>query len=164
MNLKSIAWLLLIVFVMAPAMSHAEVSCPWLNRATAAGVLNGSVSLTAQGVATSGDVCLFQSQKETTVYRLQIEVHEIGSSAKDGMPTRARCLSQAISLKGLGNEATMCAVNFRSFHGEQVIGRVRDKEFIIHLGSSIKKDPAMTSEMLQVKVKDIAQQVAGSLF
>lgn len=80
------------------------------------------------------------------------------------MSALSRCQSQIISLKGIGNEATMCIVDFSSFHGERVTGRVRDKKFVIRLGSSMKNDPAMTDEMLQLKAKIIAEQVAGSLF
>lgn len=145
-------------------MSHAETSCPWLNRATAAGALGGLASETVQTIAAAGDACLFQYQKETTMYDLQIEVHEIGPSASDAMADPSRCLSQAISLKGIGNEATMCAVDFNSFHGERVVGRVRDKMFVVRLGSSMKKDSKMTSEVLQLNTRGIAEQVAGSLF
>jgi hypothetical protein len=91
-------------------------------------------------------------------------MHDIDLSANGAMSTPSRCQSQAISLKGIGNEAAMCVVDFGSFHGERVTGRVRDKKFVIRLGSSMKKDPAMSNEMLQLKVRSIAEQVAGSLF
>ena len=149
---------------MVSAMGHAETSCPWLNNATAVGVLGGSASLTVQSTAVAGESCLFQYQKKTTVYDLQIVVQEIDPSARGMIPAPSHCLSKAISLKGIGNEAIICAVDFSFFHGERVTGRVRDKKFVVRLGSNMKKDPAMTDEMLQLKAKLIAEQVAGSLF
>lgn len=148
---------------MAPGMSRAETSCPMLNRATAAGVLGGPVSLKVQSTSVE-DICLFQYQKGNTSYDLQIVVRNIDLSTQGAMDAPSRCRSQAISLKGIGNEATMCVVDSSSFHGERVTGRVRDKTFEIRLGSSVKKDPAMTNEMLQLNTKGIAEQVAGSLF
>jgi len=91
-------------------------------------------------------------------------VRDIDFSAQGTMSAPSRCRSQALSLKEIGNEATMCNADFNSFHGERVIGRVRNKKFVIRLGSSMKKDPSMTNEMLQLKAKAIGEQVAGSLF
>jgi len=163
LKLHLLVRLLLLGIIMAPAMSHAEISCPWLNRATAAGVLGGPASLKVQSTAAE-DICLFQYQRGTMSYDLQIVVDDIDLPARGAAPAPSRCSSQAIPLKGIGNEATMCGVDFSSFHGERVAGRVRDREFVIRLGSSVKKDPAMTNEMLQLKARGVAEQVAGSLF
>lgn len=163
MKIRLIVRLLLLGIIVAPAMSHAETSCPWLNGATAAGVLGGPASLKMQSTAAE-EICLFQYQKGNSSYDLQIVVDDIDLSAKGGVAAPSRCQSQAIPLKGIGNEAIMCGVDFSTFHGERVTGRVRDKKFVIRLGSSVKKGPTMTHEMLQLKVRGIAEQVAGSLF
>lgn len=164
LKLHPIAWILLFGIAMIPARSHAAISCPWLNRATAAGVLGGPVSLTVQRTVADGNTCLFQHQKETTIYDLKIEVHDIDASARSVMPIPSRCQSKKISLKGIGNEALMCSADSASFHGELVTGRVRNKKFVVRFGSSMKKDPAMSSGILRLKAKGIAEQVAGSLF
>lgn len=163
MKIRLIVRLLLLGIIVAPAISQAETPCPWLNGATAAGVLGGPASLKMQSTAAE-EICLFQYQKGNTSYDLQILVADIDHSAIGGASAPSRCQSQAIPLKGVGNEATMCGVDCGSFHGERVTGHVRDKKFVIRLGSSVKKDPAMTNEILQLKVKGIAEQVAGSLF
>jgi hypothetical protein len=48
--------------------------------------------------------------------------------------------------------------------GEQVIGRVRDRLFIVTVSSTIAQDPSATRQLLQEKARTIAEQIAGALF
>lgn len=159
-----IAPLLLLGILIIPAMGHAGTSCPWLNQATAAGALGGSASLRVQSTTAAGESCLFQYQKETTIYDLLIVIQKADPSIRGMISASSRCRSKVIPLKGIGNEATMCVVDFNSFHGECVTGRVRDQKFVVRLVSSMNKDSTRADEMLQLKAKVIAEQVAGSLF
>lgn len=80
---RYINWLLLFGIAMLPGIGTAQTSCPWLNNATAAGVLNGSVSLKMQRTADNESVCLFQYQQGSTMYTLQIVVHDITSTSEN---------------------------------------------------------------------------------
>ncbi|MDW5264793.1 MULTISPECIES: hypothetical protein [Acidobacteriaceae] len=161
---RYISWLLLLGIAMVPVTGRAQTSCPWLNNATASGVLNAAASLKMQSTADNGSVCLFQYQEGSTVYDLQIVVHDIKSAPGESTADESRCRSHATLLKGIGNEAILCPVNSEDLYGEQVIGRVRDKKFIVSVGSNLRMNRAVTLEALQLKATGIAEQVAGSLF
>jgi hypothetical protein len=45
-----------------------------------------------------------------------------------------------------------------------VIGRVRDRLFIVTVSSTIARDPSMTRQLLKEKARMIAEQIAGALF
>jgi hypothetical protein len=98
------------------------LSCPWLNQATAAGVLGGPVTQTG---------CHFRGALE-----LHIEIIE---------DFKSPCGSEAIPLKGIGNEALACP--------ERVVVRVRNKVFLIRMNTN---DPE--------KLRKVAEMVAGSMF
>ncbi len=84
---------------------------PWLDTATAAGVLGGQV--TARVTSTA---CQFVRGGS----KLRIEVRK--STAR---PTR--CGATAEPLKGIGNEAFLCPKH------REIVGRVRDSVFTIRL-------------------------------
>lgn len=149
---------------MASALGGAQTVCPWLNNATAAGTLNGPVSLKVQGNTGNGGSCLFQYHEGSTIYALQIVVRNIKVIPEEIMTDESHCRSQPMPLKGIGNEAISCRINSNYLYGEQVVGRVREKEFIIGVGSNLGKNQAMSIEMLEVKARSIAEQIAGSLF
>ena len=161
---RYISWLLLFGIATLPKIGRAQTSCPWLNNATASGVLNGPASLKMQSTADNGSVCLFQYQEGSTVYDLQVAVHDIKLTAGESTTDESRCRSHAIPLERIGNEAILCPVNSKDLYGELVIGRVRDKKFIVSVGSNLRTNRAMTLEALQLKVTGIAEQVAGYLF
>lgn len=161
---RYVSWLLLFGIAMLPGIGDAQPSCPWLNNATAAGVLNGPVSLKMLETVENGSVCLFQHQEGSTIYNLEIVVHDIKSTSSKPTTDKFRCRSRSISLKGIGNEAILCPVDSKDLYGEQVIGRVRDQKFIISVGSNPRTNRTITLDVFQLKAKGIAEQVAGSLF
>ncbi|HEX4022156.1 MAG TPA: hypothetical protein VHX63_13500 [Acidobacteriaceae bacterium] len=136
----------------------------WINIATATGLLNGPVSLQMHDTAGNGDACLFSYQHEVTMRDLRIAVRDMKDRDKDMKVYESQCRSRIAPLKGIGDEAVLCGVDSRSLHGEQVIGWVRDKIFVVRVDTNAGKDPYMTRDMLQEKVKNAAEQVAGNLF
>jgi hypothetical protein len=76
----------------------------------------------------------------------------------------SRCTAPAAALKAIGNEAVSCSADVGYSRGEQVIGRVRDRLFIVTVSSTIAQDPLMTRQLLQAKARMIAEQIAGALF
>jgi hypothetical protein len=182
------SWLgmaLLVAALCSPAHSSAQAKCPWLNAATAAGVLGGDVvmSVTApvdpgpvKGVGTASypdqlridrfDVtCEFTRKTESGDYTLSIVVKTMSDSAKDFAPFLAQCSGSKVPQKGIGNEAVQCVM--KSSPGkldEQVIARVRDRAFVL----TVRREPPMHASAdinsLSNETRNTAEQIAGSLF
>ncbi len=131
-------------------MAAAEGRCPWLNAATAAGVLGGAVEVTVAPRS-----CEFARQaggRETT---LRIEVTPAAASHDS-------CQSGAGQLKGIGNQAALCSYQGKpGWTAEQVVGTVRDQAFLVRISTN---DRSATRSTLREKVCGIAEQVAGILF
>jgi hypothetical protein len=77
---------------------------------------------------------------------------------------KSLCTSAPVALKGIGNEAVSCAADVGYSRGEQVIGRVRDRLFIVTVSSTMAQDPSAARQLLQEKASTIAEQIAGALF
>jgi hypothetical protein len=150
---------LLLGIACLPSIAGAAESCPWLNAATAGGVLGGSVTGVTVKRAPAGDdaSCDFVRHAGSLAFELRIEVETMRSPARDFSSYLARCHSTAVPLKAIGNEALACSDE----GAEQIVGRVRNRAFVIRLGTSERStQPAALRE----KAHKIAEQVAGILF
>ncbi len=137
--------------VCSPVLAAAENRCPWLNNATAAGVLGGPVEATVTPAS-----CEFIRQTGGHSVFLRIEV------APATAPP-ARCGPDAEPLKGIGNQAVACSYAGKPGSitvGEQVVGKVRDQAFLVRMGAN---DRSM-AKALRENTRKIAEQVAGILF
>ncbi|HEX3682835.1 MAG TPA: hypothetical protein VHU83_09850 [Bryobacteraceae bacterium] len=130
---------IVLIFLIAAA-GRAEDACPFLNAATAAGILGGEVT-----THLSGEICVFAHNSS----ELRIEVKAVTLAYKPS------CSPNPTSLRSIGNEAVAC----ESDHGEQIAGRVRDRAFFIRLTSN-----HIARAALDEKVRLAAEQVAGILF
>jgi len=141
--------ILALLAVCLPAMA-AEDQCPWLNAATAGGVLGGAVRVTVTPAS-----CEFVRQTAGHEAVLRIEV---GAASAP----HAQCESHAESLKAIGNEAQACAWHGKDgWIAEQVVGRVRDQAFLVRVSTN---DPSAAPKTLSEKARNVAEQVAGFLF
>jgi len=143
---------------------QAGETCAWLNAATAGGVLGGEVTeMSVKRAKTADDAaCTFVRRQASLVLELRIEVETMTAPARDFASYTARCRSAVVPLSAIGNEAVACSDdNGQSGRAEQVVGRVRDRAFIIRIGTS---DRSARSEPLRDKARDVAEQVAGILF
>jgi hypothetical protein len=137
----------LLVLLLLACVSRAEQSCPWLNAATAAGVLDGEVTLRKVG-----HVCIFTAPFS----QLGIDVHEIDP------PFKLVCGPESTPLKAIGNEALACSPAEKNGRlSEQIVGRVRNQAFVIRLTTTNR---SIAPSVLRDKVRLIAEQVAGILF
>jgi hypothetical protein len=139
-------------------------TCPWLNAATAAGVLGGAVTdMTVKRAKTADDAsCTFIRRQGSLVMELRIEVETMTAPAKEFTAYAARCRTATVPLQAIGNEAVACSDdNAPTGRAEQVVGRVRDRAFLVRIGTS---DRSARSEPLGDKARDVAEQVAGVLF
>jgi hypothetical protein len=150
----------------SPLRCKAQTQCPWLNAATAAGVLGGDVQATATALTSQGDTtCDFKRNQHSAVFELTIAVHTMASPSKDFATYLAQCVGTLVPLKAIGNEAVQCVPSNNSVSGgEQIIGRVRDRVFIIDIKKGLPRQPASTQNGLSEEARNVAEQVAGALF
>jgi hypothetical protein len=135
----------------------AEI-CPWLNAATAGGFLGGPVAMTVTRAKTGDDAtCEFIRHDGSLALELRIEVETMPSPAKDFATYAARCHSAAVPLKAIGNEALSC----KDEGAELVVGRVRDRAFLVRISTS---DRSAQPSALRDQARKVAEQVAGFLF
>jgi hypothetical protein len=148
----------------APGISRAKETCPWLNEATAAGFLDASVtSVVTHSEKNKDDAnCEFTHGDGSQVIVLRIEVETMSEPTSAFASYKARCGSDAAPLHAIGNEAIVCSLNENKKEiSEQVVGRVRDRAFIVKITSNEKSDDR---DGLRKTASRIAEQVAGILF
>jgi hypothetical protein len=181
----STAVLAIACWVALPGEGRAQARCPWLNAATAAGVLGGEVqmSVTApvdpgaskvKGVAMYPDQvrvdrfdvpCDFRRKVDSSVYKLSIVVRTMRDSEKDFASVLALCTGSTSPLRGIGNEAAQCVWKDNSHaDDEQIIARVRDRAFVLMLHRDATAMAGASKDGLRDDTRNVAEQIAGSLF
>jgi hypothetical protein len=190
-SMRILPRILLIAFFSFPLLCQAEENCLWLNAATAGGVLGGAVTVSVthanphppniqpanvksgtgpmsanpSGSSYAGNTvddsdCAFHRQPPV-VGELRIQVRTMSEPAKAFVAYTARCGARGTPLRAIGNEAMVCDLNRKNSLSEQVVGRVRDRLFVIDLSV---KDPSITQGVLREKAETSAEIVAGNLF
>lgn len=163
--MRNLHTLLLGLGLLAPAVCHAQAKCPWINEATARGILGGGVTVTANVNNQGASVCNFSRQQGGVTHELRISVDLMTDIPKEFSVYLAQCPPKSASLRAIGNDAVICSIRGKEHgHAEKVVGRVRNQAFVVTVSSSAQDDPSMTSEMRREKANLIAEMVAGSLF
>ena len=133
-----------------PAWAAMPEGCPWLNAATAAGVLGGETR-----TAVTATSCEFEHRAGNHEIRLRIEV-------KPSSASHEQCPPGGAPLKGIGNEATACSYRGKpGWIAEQVTGRVRDRAFLVRIATD---DRSRSPQGLREQARNIAEEVAGILY
>jgi hypothetical protein len=157
-------WILFLALLSVP-LAHAAVQpCPWLNAATAAGVLEGpvTVSVTYLDQENADAACEFTRKEDHIVRTLRIEVDTMKDLTRDFPHYLAKCGQDAKHLKAIGNEAVVCSKPGQNKQvAEQVVSRVRDRAFVVDVFSN---GPAAERDSIREKARKTAEQVAGFLF
>jgi hypothetical protein len=163
--MRSSHTLLLGLAMLMPAVCRGQAKCPWINEATARGILGGAVTLTAK-VSDHGDgFCEFSQQHRAVVHQLRVSVDIMTDIPKQFPTYLAQCPPNSTPLRAIGNEAVMCSIQGKEDQpAERVVGRVRDQAFVVSVSSSVQDDPSMTQEKRREKANLVAEQVAGILF
>lgn len=163
--MRSSPALLLSLFLLTPAVCHAQTKCPWINQATASGILGGEVTATANVDNQGRGVCKFSRQEGAAVRELRISVDIMTDIAKQFRAYLAQCPPKSAPLRAIGNEAVICSVEGKeNQYAEKVVGRVRNQAFVVSVSSTLRDDQVMTQEMRRDKANLIAEMVAGTLF
>jgi hypothetical protein len=152
---------LLGICLLFPAMGSAE-NCPYLNAATAGGLLGGNVIMAVTHPAASDTTCKFALNAEHA--RLEIAVHTMTTIDDEFKHILAQCGGTPTPLKAIGNEAFECTRNDEAGEvAEQIVGRVRERAFILSWTMPGSKR-AQYQDQIQPRIRNVAEQVAGSLF
>ena len=165
--MRNLRWLLSVLILFLPMLSRAENICPWLNQATASGVLGGPASASVENGPSGEANCFFHFQKGSAVYDLRIKVDRMKDSSVEFGSYKTLCGSDGVPLHAIGNEAVLCNIQRNSegiVQGEQVVGRVRDRAFIVSVSTNAGGDRSMSMDVLKEKARSVAEQVAGALF
>jgi hypothetical protein len=160
-------WIAASAFSFLSVPCSAQSTCPWLNAATASGVLGGSATTEVNNTGVSTGVCIFRFQDEAQNNTLRISVIKAErpeNAGKEMMPYESKCTASGMPLKGVGNEAILCASDTAKWSGELVVGRVRDNIFTVAINAGSGDNPAATKDDLVDRAQEIAKQVAGILF
>ncbi len=163
--MRSSRTFLLGLAILVPTLAYGQAKCPWMNEATAAGILGGEVTVTANITGHGDGVCQFSRQQGTILRQLRISVSVMSDISKDFAAYLAQCPPNGAHLAAVGNEAVTCSDNNKAeLYSEEVVGRVRDQAFAVSVSSSVGNDASMTQEMRRAKANLAAEQVAGTLF
>ncbi len=151
------------IFLLAFRLAAAD-DCPFLNAATAAGILGGEVHATYFSSSKTNDdgSCEFVRSPSSVHFQLQINVDTMTDPATQFRGRLAKCEGSKVPLPAIGNEAIACSRSENDgLRVDQVIGRVRDRAFNIKISTT---DHTLTASGLREKSKIAAEQVSGYLF
>jgi hypothetical protein len=95
---------------------------------------------------------------------LRIEVKTMKSPLQEFPSYKLQCPPDAKPLKGIGNEAIECAMQQPGQSGARVIGRVRDRAFLVEILANAGTATPSAQDAIPRKAERIAEQVAGNLF
>jgi hypothetical protein len=155
-----------LVALFSSALCHAKNNCPWLNEATASGLLGGDAIGEFTDASTSAPaVCTFTEKDGAASRILRITVEVTPDYVAKLKSAEQSCGADAAAIQAIGNEAISCAADDRKGAlGERVVGRVRDQVFTIAITASAKGDLLLTRPILKTKIYTAAEQVAGNLY
>ncbi len=136
---------LLAVVALIPAACAAE-NCPWLNAATASGLIGADATVVYTAAAAGKPaVCTFTEASAHMPRTLEIRVEIVPDAHVRLMTLNASsCTGTASPLPAIGNEAITCSADeHKDKPAERVVGRVRDQVFTITLTSNGKQDSVL---------------------
>jgi hypothetical protein len=163
--MRKLSFFFFFVTFLLPTLGYAQESCPWLNPATAGGALDGSTELavTHPNANHKGDVtCDFMKQQGSVTRELRIEVQTITKAGNEYAVALEPCKTKPAAVKAVGNEALTCSLDSDKQRAEQVVGRMRDRVFVVWIKTN---DTAWAPpDLLREKTRNVAELVAGNLF
>jgi hypothetical protein len=150
----------------ASAVVHAE-NCAQLNAATAGGLMGVDASLKMEHVGASDTVCTFTPIAGADGGELRITVHALSNIHEEYRHYAEICGKDAFALRAVGNEAIECSSRKGAgLRVETVVGRVRDRAFTLAwtIPNPEQGVNALPEEAVREKLRNVAEQVAGSMF
>jgi hypothetical protein len=161
--MRYLAWAFLLLIALSSHICHAGTLCPWINKATAFGILGTSEDSPRVNADVSATACVFRYRTENELRELRVTVEQANDPAQLYGAHASSCGPGSTPLRGIGNEAMACVTNKNGRVGGEVIGRVRDNVFTILL-STTASEPSTSRDLLMQKLGLVAEQVSGNLF
>jgi hypothetical protein len=162
---RSLRLALTSLIISIPLACKAESICPWLNQATASGLVGKEMNQPEVSGVPPNTTCAFHSQKGGEITDLAIQVIQMNDFQKEYGAYKGKCGVDKSALRAIGNEADMCPVDtLPGTRGERVIGRVRDRAYIITVSTSGRFKPSFNRDTMESQARAVAEQVAGILF
>ena len=150
----------LLLLATALACQAAETSCPWLNNATAEGILNGAVTQTFTPSSKTNDdgLCRFVTQRGSLADTLTIEVTTMPDPPKDYAAYLVRCGANPVHLRGIGNDAIVCPAKVTQ---AEIISRIRNRALVVQTTAG---SPKPDRNELERATHTAAELASGNLF
>lgn len=146
---------IVLVAVALCGTAFADDTCPWLNTPTAAGALGGNVTLALLHSDKNKEDGSCEFTHAAVSLRIAVE------TGVDFTSWFKRCPADATHLRGIGNEAVSCELKDGGNNSMQVLGRVRDRAFLVRITAP---DSSLPREKAREQAHIIAELVAGNLF
>jgi hypothetical protein len=105
--------ILLLGLAFMSAVCHAQAKCPWINEATARGIVGGAVTATVKVSEHGFGICNFSRQQGAAIHELRISVDIMTDIPKQFPTYLAQCPPKSAPLRAIGNEAVMCSLQAR---------------------------------------------------
>lgn len=159
-------WVALVAALFLSASCHAQKTCPWMNAATAAGFLGGPVTsaVLPAGKDSQDATCDFVSQHAKGQSTLKIVVATMGHPRQQFESYARQCGTNAVPLKAIGNEAIECAAETKKGSSVRVIGRVRNRAFVVTVNNLLSDGVAASQSEQMEKTRHVAEQVSEALY
>jgi hypothetical protein len=144
-----------------PRAAHGE-TCPWLNAATAQGILGGTVRIDVSHPSPNADltVCRFTTDAGAAELSIVVAPRATGLPQLGAQPVD--CGSSGKKLIGVGNDATQCEMHRDGNLIAMVSGRVRDRLFTVRWSGP--EHAAHAKDTINSQVEVLSEMVAGALF
>jgi len=165
-KVEVLCWALLGTAIWMPAYCRAQTNCPWMNAATAAGILGGPVQerVTHAGKNSDDATCNFASHQPGANSTLHIAVITMSNPARDFAAFKQQCGPTPTTLQAIGNEAIECSLDLCGGHSARVVGRVRNRVFVVDLHISSRNGTGSAHhEQLEI-ARHAAEQVSETLY
>jgi hypothetical protein len=158
--------LALAILLLSPAdLCKAQPVCPWLNQATASGLMGRPMSAPVIRGSAPNLTCTSQGLKNGEIATLSISVIQMTDPVTEYARLASKCGLADAALAGIGNEAILCRADpSPQTHAERVIGRVRDRALIVTASTNARFKPPFSRGTIEEQAKAVAEQVAGTLF
>lgn len=146
--------------------ARAANNCPWMNEATASGLLGGTANGEFQQSSVNNSAtCVFTNRESNITRTLLVRIENSQNATERLQSLKKDCRAAATPLQAIGNEAASCPTRDQRMNiSETVIGRVRNQVFLIEISSSATDDPVLNSSTLGNAIHAAAEQVTGNLF
>ncbi len=158
-SLDTLAAAVLLLAIALPARAAAR--CPWMNDATASGLLGGDA---VGNYVDRPAACTFTQTGNGVTRTLTVSVFD-SPKPHDLVESLLRDCEQASPVQAIGNEAAVCTAGHSKYlRPNRLIGRVRGQVFVIAFDTTLRSDPILNNESISAKIDIAAEQIAGNLF